>query len=83
MYCKSLLPCPRQPAHNRRCGVGERRNRRLGGKLQGKRDEMTATIYYVRWGKQDSYTCQRAQVDSEIVAMLNTEGVTAAWYTLN
>lgn len=44
---------------------------------------MTATIYYIRNGKQKSYTCPRAQVDSEIIAMLNTEGVTDAWYTLN
>jgi len=44
---------------------------------------MTATIYYIRWGKQDSYTCPRAQVDAEIIAMLQTPGVTDAWYTLN
>jgi len=44
---------------------------------------MTATIYYIRYGEQKSYTCPRAQVDSEMIAMLNTEGVTDAWYTIN
>lgn len=41
---------------------------------------MTATIYYIRNGEQKSYTCLRSQVDAEMIAILNTEGVTSAWY---
>lgn len=41
---------------------------------------MIATIYYVRYGEQKSYTCARAQVDAEIIAMLQTPGVTSVWY---
>lgn len=31
-------------------------------------------------GAAEMGTCPRAQVDAEIIAMLNTEGVTSAWY---
>lgn len=41
---------------------------------------MTATIYYTRHGVTRIYTCPRAQVDSEMIAILNTEGVTSAWF---
>lgn len=46
---------------------------------------MTYTIFYTRHGATRSYTFvgTAAEKDAEVAAMLNTEGVTDAWYTLN
>lgn len=42
----------------------------------------TYTIYYIRYGKTLRYTFigTPAEKDAEISAMLQTEGVTRAWY---
>ncbi len=43
---------------------------------------MTYTIFYTRNGATRSYTFvgTAAEKDAEVAAMLNTEGVTAAWF---
>lgn len=45
----------------------------------------TVTIYYTRNGETKYYTFvgTAAERDAEIIAMLQTPGVTDAWYTLN